>query len=228
MNVLDAFYNRGQWRELVEGDVREESRTGLSRLLMQVLGEEEDDDVRKINVVARKRQIELREDVGLMEEAFSALCNGLVELSSMPKYQQEEEVEEDILRRVTDEEDGLPMWLLGLLVCCKLEEGDEAGIRIQVKFHIFFFKSSHDVALSALSNPHFTGTGCAFTICDGNPDQGEGGPRQQQQSGGHNATSHFTKAPGNDPCNQHCWQSGQEFMGGPHNLSIYNITIVNL
>ena len=58
----------------------------------------------------------------------------------MPKYQQEEEVEEDILRRVTDEEDGLPMWLLGLLVCCKLEEGDEAGIRIQVKFHIFFLQ----------------------------------------------------------------------------------------
>ena len=140
MNVLDAFYNRGQWRELVEGDVREENRTGLSRLLMQVLGEEEDDDVQKINVVARKRQIELREDVGLMEEAFSALCNGLVELSSMPKYQQEEEVEEDILRRVTDEEYGLPMWLLGLLVCCKLEEGDEAGIRIQVKFYIFFLQ----------------------------------------------------------------------------------------
>ena len=137
---IGCIYNRGQWRELVEGDVREESRTGLSRLLMQVLGEEEDDDVRKINVVARKRQIELREDVGLMEEAFSALCNGLVELSSMPKYQQEEEVEEDILRRVTDEEDGLPMWLLGLLVCCKLEEGDEAGIRIQVKFHIFFLQ----------------------------------------------------------------------------------------
>ena len=88
--------------------------------------------------VVRRKQIELREDVGLMEEAFSALCNGLVELSSMPKYQQEEEVEEDILKRVTDEEDGLPMWLLGLLVCCKLEEGDEAGIRIQVKFHIFF------------------------------------------------------------------------------------------
>ena len=117
----------------MEGDLREGSINGLSRLLLEVLGEEEEEkeDIQKSNAIAPKKKVELREDVGHMEEAFSALCNGLVELSSMPKYQQEEELEEET-HHEGQEEDGLPMWLMGLLVCCKLEERDEASIRIQV------------------------------------------------------------------------------------------------
>lgn len=118
----------------MEGDTREGSINGLSRLLLEVLGEDEGEkeDIQKSNATAqnKKKRVELREDVGDMEEAFSALCNGLVELSSMPKYQQEEELLEEEAHLV--DEDGLPMWLLGLLVCCKLEERDEASIRIQV------------------------------------------------------------------------------------------------
>ena len=74
----------------MEGDIQEGSINGLSRLLSQVLGmeEEEREDIQKSNAIAQKKKVELREDVGHMEEAFSALCNGLVELSSMPKYQQ--------------------------------------------------------------------------------------------------------------------------------------------
>merc|ERR1719192_1383295 len=45
----------------------------------------------------------------------------------MPKYQQEEDSDQE-----KADSDELPMWLLGLLVCCKLEEGDEASIRIQL------------------------------------------------------------------------------------------------
>ena len=112
----------------MEGDIKEGSREGLSRLLMEVLGEEEEEkDVYQDNDVARKSKVELREEVGCMEQAFSALCNGLVELSSMPKYQQEEDPDQE-----KADSDELPMWLFGLLVCCKLEEGDEACIRIQV------------------------------------------------------------------------------------------------
>ena len=146
---MDSFYHRAEWKELVEGDVREGSINGLSRLLLEVLGEDEGEkeDVHKTNATAqnKKKRVELREDVGHMEEAFSALCNGLVELSSMPKYQQEEEIDEETHQLV--DEDGLPMWLLGLLVCCKLEERDEASIRIQVicmvfqKTPILFFSS---------------------------------------------------------------------------------------
>ena len=112
----------------MEGDIKEGSREGLSRLLMEVLGEEEEEkDVHQHNELARKSKVELREEVGCMEQAFSALCNGLVELSSMPKYQQEEDPDQE-----KADSDELPMWLLGLLVCCKLEDGDEASIRIQV------------------------------------------------------------------------------------------------
>merc|ERR1719500_1295184 len=130
--VIYAFFCvREEWRELVEGDLREGNIIGLSRLLSEVLGEEEEkEDVEQSNEKAPKKKVELRKEVGHLGEAFSALCNGLVELSSMPKYQQEEEFEENEEQSV--EEDGLPTWLLGLLVCCKLEEGDEASIRIQL------------------------------------------------------------------------------------------------
>ena len=112
----------------MEGDTKEGSREGLSRLLMEVLGEEEEEkDIYQDNEIARKNKVELREEVGCMEQSFSALCNGLVELSSMPKYQQEEDLDQE-----KADSDELPMWLLGLLVCCKLEDGDEASIRIQV------------------------------------------------------------------------------------------------
>jgi len=123
---------REEWKELVEGDVREGNKNGLSRLLSEVLGEEEEKENIQISneKAQKKKKVGLREQVGYMEEAFSALCNGLVELSSMPKYQQEEELEE--VGGQLDDEDGLPMWLLGLLVCCKLEERDEASIRIQL------------------------------------------------------------------------------------------------
>ena len=95
--------------------------------------EEEKEDIQQIDEKAPKKKVELRKEVGHLGEAFSALCNGLVELSSMPKYQQEEELGEgDHLGGQLDDEDGLPMWLLGLLVCCKLEERDEASIRLQV------------------------------------------------------------------------------------------------
>ena len=80
----------------MEGDIKEGSREGLSRLLMEVLGEEEEEkDFHQDNDVARKSEVELREEVGCMEQAFSALCNGLVELSSMPKYQQEEDPDQE-------------------------------------------------------------------------------------------------------------------------------------
>ena len=121
----------------MEGDTKEGSREGLSRLLMEVLGEEEEEkDIHQDNDVARKSKVELREEVGCMEQAFSALCNGLVELSSMPKYQQEEDPDQE-----KADSDELPMWLLGLLVCCKLEEGDEASIRIQV-VKVNYFKTN--------------------------------------------------------------------------------------
>merc|ERR1719500_982558 len=130
--VIYAFFCvREEWRELVEGDLREGNTNGLSRLLSEVLGEEEEkEDVQQSNEKAPKKKVDLRKEVGHLGESFSALCNGLVELSSMPKYQQEEDFEED--GGQSDDEDGLPMWLLGLLVCCKLEEGDEASIRIQL------------------------------------------------------------------------------------------------
>ena len=131
-NLCIFFCVREGWRELVEGDLREGNTNGLSRLLSEVLGEEEEkEDVQQSNEKAPKKKVELRKEVGHLGEALSALCNGLVELSSMPKYQQEEDFEED--GGQSDDEDGLPMWLLGLLVCCKLEEGDEASIRIQVE-----------------------------------------------------------------------------------------------
>ena len=150
----------------MEGDTKEGSREGLSRLLMEVLGEEEEEkDIHQDNELARKSKVELREEVGCMEQAFSALCNGLVELSSMPKYQQEEDPDQE-----KADSDELPMWLLGLLVCCKLEEGDEASIRIQVPQVNYILKQTHVVFL-AHSNSHFTGTGCASTICDCNPKQ---------------------------------------------------------
>ena len=150
----------------MEGDIKEGSREGLSRLLMEVLGEEEEEkDFHQDNDVARKSKVELREEVGCMEQAFSALCNGLVELSSMPKYQQEEDPD-----REEADGDELPMWLLGLLVCCKLEEGDEASIRIQV-FKVNYVCKQTDVVFLAHSNSHFTGTGCSSPICDCNPKQ---------------------------------------------------------
>ena len=159
----------------MEGDLREGSSNGLSRLLLEVLGEEEEEkeDIQKSNAIALKKKIELREDVGHMEEAFSALCNGLVELSSMPKYHQEEDLEEETHPEgQLVNEDGLPMWLLGLLVCCKLEERDEASIRIQV---IHTVSKILPCLSLALCNPHFTGAGSASTISDCNPKQRQGG-----------------------------------------------------
>ena len=187
---------REEWRELVEGDLREGNTNGLSRLLSEVLGEEEEkEDVQQSNEKAPKKKVELRKGVGHLGEALSALCNGLVELSSMPKYQQEEDFEED--GGQSDDEDGLPMWLLGLLVCCKLEEGDEASIRIQVEIQSVakVLYCTYIVLLSALSNPHTIGAGCTVTISDSNPDPREGGS-QQQQSARYHATSHLSKSPG--------------------------------
>ena len=191
---MHFLYVREEWRELVEGDLREGNINGLSRLLSEVLGEEEEkEDVQQSNAKAPKKKIELRKEVGDLGEAFGALCNGLVELSSMPKYQQEEDLEED--GGQSDEEDGLPMWLLGLLVCCKLEEGDEASIRIQVKIQSVAKFLYCTYCFSALGNPHTIGAGCAVTICDGNTDQREGGS-QQQQSACYHAASHLAKSPG--------------------------------
>ena len=150
----------------MEGDINVGSREGLSRLLLEVLGEEEEEkDIHQDNEFARKSKVELREEVGCMEQAFSALCNGLVELSSMPKYQQEEDSDQE-----KADSDELPMWLVGLLVCCKLEEGNEASIRIQVPQVNYVLKQTHVVYL-AHSNSYFTGTGCASTIGDCNPKQ---------------------------------------------------------
>ena len=185
---------REEWKELVEGDLKGGNKNGLSRLLLEVLGEEEDkEDIQKSNEKAHKKKVDLREQVGLMEEAFSALCNGLVELSSMPKYQQEEELEE--VGGQIDDEDGLPMWLLGLLVCCKLEERDEASIRIQVIQSVLKVVYCVLLLFSALGNPHSVGAGWTVTISESNTDQRKGGSKQQQ-SARHNAASHITKPPG--------------------------------
>merc|ERR1719500_1248995 len=94
--VIYAFFCvREEWRELVEGDLREGNINGLSRLLSEVLGEEEEkEDIQQSNEKSPKKKVELRKGVGHLGEAFSALCNGLVELSSMPKYQQEEDFED--------------------------------------------------------------------------------------------------------------------------------------
>ena len=156
---MHFFCVREEWRELVEGDLREGNTNGLSRLLSEVLGEEEEkEDVQQSNEKAPKKKVELRKGVGHLGEALSALCNGLVELSSMPKYQQEEDFEED--GGQSDDEDGLPMWLLGLLVCCKLEEGDEASIRIQVEIQsvakvLYCTFHKHCTAFSSLQSTHF-------------------------------------------------------------------------
>ena len=160
----------------MEGDIQEGSINGLSRLLSQVLGmeEEEREDIQKSNAIAQKKKVELREDVGHMEEAFSALCNGLVELSSMPKYQQEEELEEETHPEGQPvDKGGLPMWLLGLLVCCKLEERDEASIRLQV--NSYGIQKYPNFFSLAVCNPHSTGTGGSSTISDCNPEQRQGG-----------------------------------------------------
>ena len=122
----------------------------MSKLLAEVLGEE---DIQQINIKASKKKVQLRNEIGQIGEAFSALCNGLVELSSMPKYQQEEEYEEDVGRQ-SENEGGLPMWLLGLVACCKLEEGSEASIRIQVHTSISF-KSIIFSFFSSLQSTHY-------------------------------------------------------------------------
>ena len=121
----------------------------MSKLLAEVLGEE---DIQEINIKASKKKVQLRNEIGQIGEAFSALCNGLVELSSMPKYQQEEEYED--VGRQSENVDGLPMWLLGLLACCKLEEGDEASIRIQVHTSISC-KSIIFSIFSSLQSTHY-------------------------------------------------------------------------
>ena len=59
--------------------------------------------------------VELYAEAHSLQEAFSTACNGLVELSSMPKYNASK-------WSSGDEEGTLPPWLQALILCSTLQQ----------------------------------------------------------------------------------------------------------
>jgi len=88
---------------------REAGLTGLLERVLQGVEDEDANSAKKEGEVA----LELRPGVETIDSAFSAACNGLVELSSMPTYNVAPTGQ---ILTITPSE--LPVWLQALLVCC--------------------------------------------------------------------------------------------------------------
>jgi hypothetical protein len=112
---------REEWGGVLEAGAQGEPRgEGLARLLGEVLGGGVQGEGGR-REAGEGREGELRPEAANMEAAFTALCGGLVDLSSMPRYQQEQQQEEE-------EDEDLPGWLLGLLACCRLGPAGSLGL----------------------------------------------------------------------------------------------------
>ena len=67
--------------------------------------------------------LELYSEAGQLTEAFTTACSGLVELSSMPKYNTSKRKSREVKEEEGEEQDGrLPSWLLGLVLCSTLQK----------------------------------------------------------------------------------------------------------
>ena len=99
---------------------------GLENLLSQVLNS--DDVVGKKTVKnQRNKKVCLNDQSEKFSDAFSHACNCILELSSMPKYNNQEESENIVSDSLDDD---LPDWLQGLLLCSTVSTSSLTSIQL--------------------------------------------------------------------------------------------------